>query len=158
MHAFQANILTQQARCNMKRNNVGWTVILRKKLISHNMIKWISHVLGMILCIHAWIWRSKYWIWYGLHNINCFTSREQVDLQIVLKFAYGSTHFWTYNHFVTWLIMMDQKESTFFTMDKELILLMVKITTMEHLLLRLHMIKTMMDSPKIINCSDLLYA
>ena len=38
--------------------------------------------------------------WYGLNNIHCLTTRQQVDLQILLYYTNGSKHVFTYKHFV----------------------------------------------------------
>ena len=38
--------------------------------------------------------------WYGLNNIHCLTSRQSVDLQILLHYTNGSKHTFTYKQFV----------------------------------------------------------
>ena len=39
--------------------------------------------------------------WYGLRNIHCLTTREQVDPRIELTFRNGTMHTWIYQNFST---------------------------------------------------------
>ena len=46
--------------------------------------------------------------WYGLRNIHCLTSRQSVDLKLLLSFTNGTTFEWTYQYFV-----VDRRESRY---------------------------------------------
>ena len=37
---------------------------------------------------------------YGLRNIHCLTSRQPVQLRLLLNFTNGSLFLWTYDHFI----------------------------------------------------------
>ena len=96
VHAFHEDLLTQQARCTDMDKDGGWTVILRRK---QNVAKpvnfsrsWNDYVQGF--------GDLNTEFWYGLRNIHCLTSRQQVQLKLLLNFTNGSSFIWTYNHFV----------------------------------------------------------
>ena len=94
VHAFHETVLTQRARCNIE--NEGWTVILRRKRDVPQPVNfsrsWNDYVQGF--------GDLNTEFWYGLRNIHCLTSRQQVDLQLLLNFTNGSSFLWTYRHFV----------------------------------------------------------
>ena len=91
-HTFHTSVPTLQALCNIG----GWTVILRRK----------SDVSQQVNFTRTW---NEYKhgfgdlnteFWYGLRNIHCLTTRQKVDLQILLQYTNGSEHTFTYRHFV----------------------------------------------------------
>ena len=94
VHAFHETVLTQRVRCNIE--NEGWTVILRRKRDVPQPVNfsrsWNEYVQGF--------GDLNTEFWYGLRNIHCLTSRQQVDLQLLLNFTNGSSFLWTYHHFV----------------------------------------------------------
>lgn len=63
-------------------------------------LKWISLVPGMstFMDLEAWILNSEFW--YGLRNINCLITRQQVDMQLLLTFSNGTSYLRTYRYFV----------------------------------------------------------
>ena len=81
-----------QARCS----NGGWTVILRRKADVSQQVNFTrtwndyKHGFGEL--------NTEFW--YGLKNIHCLTSRQQVDLQIEIKYGSGSQITYTYKRFV----------------------------------------------------------
>ena len=94
VHAFHENVLTQQARCNL--DDSGWIVILRRESDIPQPVyfnrSWNEYVHGF--------GDLNTEFWYGLRNIHCLTSRQEVDLQLLLNFTNGSSFLWTYRHFV----------------------------------------------------------
>ena len=74
----------------------GWTVLLRRKANSSQQLSfrrtWSEYQHGFE--------DLNTEFWYGLHNIHCLTTREQVDLQIDLKYDNGTEHTYTYQHFI----------------------------------------------------------
>ena len=74
----------------------GWTVILRRKADLAQRVtfsrNWNDYVQGF--------GDLNTEFWYGLRNIHCLTSRQQVQLRLLLNFTNGSSFLWTYNHFV----------------------------------------------------------
>ena len=96
VHAFHDNVLTQQAHCNMEDNDGGWTVILRRKL---DVSKRVNFTRSWDEYVHGFGDLNTEF-WYGLRNIHCLTTREQVDLQVLLNLSSGTSHLWTYHHFV----------------------------------------------------------
>ena len=95
VHAFHEDVLTQQAHCTDEEDG-GWTVILRRKsdIAQHvNFSRsWNDYVQGF--------GDLNTEFWYGLRNIHCLTSRQQVQLRLLLNFTNGTSFLWTYNHFV----------------------------------------------------------
>ena len=91
-HIFHTSIPALQARCS----NGGWTVILRRKAdVSHQVNftrTWndYKHGFGDL--------NTEFW--YGLRNIHCLTTRQQVDLRIELKYGSGGQLIYNYKHFV----------------------------------------------------------
>ena len=75
-----------QAHCS----NGGWTVILRRK----------ADVSKQVNFTRTWNDYNNTKFWYGLKNIHCLTSRQQVDLQIEIKYGSGLQVIYIYNHFV----------------------------------------------------------
>ena len=87
-HVFHTSIPALQARCG----NGGWTVILRRKANVSQQVNFTrtwneyKHGFGDL--------NTEFW--YGLRNIHCLTTRQQVDLRIELE--YGSRGKLTYNY------------------------------------------------------------
>ena len=81
-----------QALCS----NGGWTVILRRKADVSQQVNFTrtwndyKHGFGEL--------NTEFW--YGLRNIHCLTSRQQVDLQIEIKYGSGSQLTYIYKYFV----------------------------------------------------------
>ena len=90
-HIFHTSIPALQAHCS----NGGWTVILRRKADVSQQVNftrtWNDYKYGF--------GDLNTEFWYGLRNIHCLTSRQQVDLSIELKYANGMEHTYTYEHF-----------------------------------------------------------
>ena len=90
-HVFHTSIPALQARCS----NGGWTVILRRKADVSQQVNFnrtwndYKHGFGDL--------NTEFW--YGLRNIHCLTTRQQVDLHIVLKYANGTEHTYIYQYF-----------------------------------------------------------
>ena len=91
-HIFHTSIPALQAHCS----NGGWTVILRRK----------ADVSQQVNFIHTWNdYKHGFGdldteFWYGLRNIHCLTTRQQVDLRIELKYGSGEQPTYNYKHFV----------------------------------------------------------
>ena len=91
-HVFHTSVPTLQARCN----NGGWTVILKRDANISPKVNFrrtwdeYKHGFGDL--------DTEFW--YGLNNIHCLTSRQSVDLQILLHYTNGSKHTFTYKQFV----------------------------------------------------------
>ena len=93
-HVFHTSVPAMQARCS----NGGWTVILRRNESLTERVNFTrtwddyKHGFGDL--------NTEFW--YGLNNIHCLTSRQQVDLSIELKNIYGSVRerTYVYKHFV----------------------------------------------------------
>ena len=96
VHTFHDNILTQQAHCSTKDNDGGWTVILRRKTYASQPVNftrsWDDYVQGF--------GNLNTEFWYGLRNIHCLTTREQVELQLLVTLTNGTSLLWTYHQFV----------------------------------------------------------
>ena len=92
VHVFHTSIPAMQARCNTG----GWTVIFRRKNNLSDQVKFnrtwneYKHGFGDL--------NTEFW--YGLRNIHCLTTREQVDLEVYIEYANGSEHTYTYEHFI----------------------------------------------------------
>ena len=80
----------------MEDNDGGWTVILRRKL---DVSKRVNFTRSWDEYVHGFGDLNTEF-WYGLRNIHCLTTREQVDLQVLLNLSSGTSHLWTYHHFV----------------------------------------------------------
>ena len=74
----------------------GWMVILRRK----------SDVIEQVNFNRLWSDYERGFgdleteFWYGLHNMHCLTTRQEVDLRIVLKKGDGTSQEWKYGHFI----------------------------------------------------------
>ena len=84
VHAFHDKVLTQQAHCRDVKDG-GWTVILRRKSdiaqpvkFSHNWNDYV-HGFGHLNTVTEFC--------YGLRNIHCLTSRQPVQLRLLLNFT-----------------------------------------------------------------------
>ena len=90
-HVFHTSVPAMQAHCS----NGGWTVILRRKVDVSQQVNFTrtwndyKHGFGNL--------NTEFW--YGLHNIHCLTSRQQVDLSIELKYTNGTEHTYAYQNF-----------------------------------------------------------
>ena len=99
-HVFHTSIPALQARCS----NGGWTVILRRKADVSQQVNFTrtwndyKHGFGDL--------NTEFW--YGLRNIHCLTTRQQVDLRIKLKYGSGGQLTYNYKHFV-----VDGRENKF---------------------------------------------
>ena len=86
---------TLRARCDMADDGGGWTVILRRNTDATPRVNfarsWEEYERGF--------GDLNTEFWYGLHNIHCLTTQQQVDLRIELKQSAG-TQVWTYGEFV----------------------------------------------------------
>ena len=91
-HVFHTSIPALQAHCS----NGGWTVILRRKADVSQQINFnrtwndYKHGFGDL--------NTEFW--YGLRNIHCLTTRQQVDLHVELNFANGTEQAYTYHRFL----------------------------------------------------------
>ena len=91
-HVIHISIPALQARCS----NGGWTVILRRK----------ADVSQQVNFAHTWndykhgFGDLNTEFWYGLCNIHCLTSRQQVDLSIEIKYGSGTQLTYNYKYFV----------------------------------------------------------
>ena len=94
-NSFFSDIPTTQARCDFEDGG-GWLVILRRK----------ADVQQQVSFSHTWDDYERGFgdlnteFWYGLRNIHCLTSREEVELQIELRQDDGTGEVWTYGYFV----------------------------------------------------------
>ena len=91
-HVFHTSIPALQARCS----NGGWTVILRRNINASQPVNFTrtwndyKHGFGDL--------NTEFW--YGLRNIHCLTTRQQVDLHIELKYGGEGERIYNYKHFV----------------------------------------------------------
>ena len=80
----------------MEDNDGGWIVILRRKTDVSQRVNfrrtWDEYVHGF--------GDLNTEFWYGLRNIHCLTTRQQIDLQLVLNYTNGTSHRWIYHQFV----------------------------------------------------------
>ena len=81
------------ARCEMDTNGGGWIVIQRR--ISGGTTNftqnWVAYENGF--------GNLEGEFWYGLRNIHCLTTREEVELRIDLQSTHGVNSSWTYQVF-----------------------------------------------------------
>ena len=87
-----------QARCDMKNDDGGWLVLLRRtpdvgtgERVSFDRT-WDEYEKGF--------GDLNTEFWYGLKNIHCLTSREPMKVRFDLKRTDGTSLTWTYNNFV----------------------------------------------------------
>ena len=91
-HVFHTSVPAMQAHCS----NGGWTVILRRNASVSQQVNFTrtwnnyKHGFGNL--------NTEFW--YGLNNIHCLTSRQQVDLRIELKYGSGTQLTYNYKYFV----------------------------------------------------------
>ena len=94
-NTFFRNVPTTQASCDFK-NGGGWVVILRRNasLTHENFSRsWDDYEQGF--------GDLNGEFWYGLRNIHCLTTKEDVELQIEVRLSDGSgQQVWTYGRFV----------------------------------------------------------
>ena len=90
-HIFHTSVPAMQARCS----DGGWTVILRRKANVPQQVNFTrtwsdyKHGFGDL--------NTEFW--YGLRNIHCLTSRQEVVLRIELKYGSGSEQIYNYKYF-----------------------------------------------------------
>ena len=92
-NSFIDDISTTRARCDFK-NGGGWIVILRRNasLTHENFSRsWDDYERGF--------GDMNGEFWYGLRNIHCLTTREDVELQIEVRKS-DDSQVWTYGQFV----------------------------------------------------------
>ena len=86
------SITVLQARCDLKTDDGGWLVIMRRK----------SDVSPLVNFERTWVEYEHGFgdlnteFWYGLKNIHCLTQRDDVELMIELKQNDGTGETWTY--------------------------------------------------------------
>ena len=92
-HVFHTSVPAMQARCS----NGGWTVILRRNASVTQQVNFTrtwddyKHGFGDL--------NTEFW--YGLNNIHCLTSKQQVDLRIEIKYGHSETQLiYNYKYFV----------------------------------------------------------
>ena len=89
-HLFHNHVPSLQAHCD----NKGWILILRR----------IANISEQVNFRRSWREYQHGFgdlnteFRYGLHNIHCVTTREQLDLRIELKYDNGTKHTDTYEH------------------------------------------------------------
>ena len=85
-----------QARCDMKNNDSGWLVLVRRTPDVDERVyfdrKWDEYEKGF--------GDLNTEFWYGLKNMHCLTNREPVEVQINLKKRHGTSTTLKYGHFV----------------------------------------------------------
>ena len=84
-----------QARCNMDSNDGGWTVLIRRtpdvdKRENFNR-EWADYEKGFGNLTGEF--------WYGLKNMHCLTSREQMEVEIEMRKTDGTKAFLSYGNF-----------------------------------------------------------
>ena len=95
MHAFHDTVLTQKAHCTMENDAEGWIVILRRK---PDVLQQINFTRTWDEYVHGFGDLNTEF-WYGLRNIHCLTSKQQVDLDLFIKLPNGTSFSCTYDHF-----------------------------------------------------------
>ena len=72
---FQTSFSTSRARCDMETDGGGWLVIQKRINGSVDFYRnWTDYVYGF--------GDLEGEFWYGLENIHCLTTREDVELRI----------------------------------------------------------------------------
>ena len=88
---------TVRAKCDVEGEDSGWLVILRRDntIASSEYVDfsrdWVDYVNGF--------GELNTEFWYGLRNMHCLTSREEVDLRIILKKTDGTEEMYVYHTF-----------------------------------------------------------
>ena len=93
-------------------SNGGWTIILGWGWMQtfHNVN---MSTLDIMETVQEWVWRSEHWIWYGVGNTHCLTSRQQVNLRIELKYGSGSEQ--SYNYYKYFVVDGPEDKHTLHT-------------------------------------------
>ena len=95
VNGFYTDIPMIQARCDFSEDGGGWMVILRRKKDVPQQVNfnrsWADYETGF--------GDLETEFWYGLRNIHCLTTREDVELQIEVKGNDGTGQIWTYDYF-----------------------------------------------------------
>ena len=86
-----------QARCDMDSEDGGWMIILRRKADVSEQVNFNSSWREYENGFGGLKTDSEFW--YGLRNIHCLTTRDNVDLRIELKQNDGSGLTWNYGYF-----------------------------------------------------------
>ena len=88
---------TVRAKCDVEGEDSGWLVIMRRDntIASSQYVDfsrdWMDYVNGF--------GELNTEFWYGLRNMHCLTSREEVDLKIILKKTDGTEETYLYHTF-----------------------------------------------------------
>ena len=88
---------TVRAKCDVEGEDSGWLVIMRRDntIASSQYVDfsrdWVDYVNGF--------GELNTEFWYGLRNMHCLTSREEVDLRINLKKTDGTEETYLYHTF-----------------------------------------------------------
>ena len=88
---------TVRAKCDVEGEDSGWLVIMRRDntIASSQYVDfsrdWVDYVNGF--------GELNTEFWYGLRNMHCLTSREDVDLRIVFKKTDGTEETYLYHTF-----------------------------------------------------------
>ena len=91
-HAFSSGSVKHYARCDMTSDGGKWMVIQRRINGSVDFYRnWTDYVNGF--------GNLEGEFWYGLENIHCFTTREDVELRIELGSGTVPSIVWTYQLF-----------------------------------------------------------
>ena len=94
INTFFTDIPTTQARCDFEDGG-GWLVILRRKADVQRQVnfnrRWDDYKRGF--------GDLNTEFWYGLRNIHCLTTREDMELQIEVRQNDGTGQVWTYGTF-----------------------------------------------------------
>ena len=89
---FQTSSSTSHARCDMETDRGGWLVIQKRINGSVDFYRnWTDYVYGF--------GDLEGEFWYGLENIHCLTTREDVELRIEVGNETTPSIVWTYQLF-----------------------------------------------------------
>ena len=89
---FQTSSSTSRARCDMETDGGGWLVIQKRINGSVDFYRnWSDYVYGF--------GDLEGELWYGLENIHCLTTREDVELRIEVGNETTPSIVWTYQLF-----------------------------------------------------------
>ena len=96
INGFSTDTPMTQARCDFEEGG-GWTVILRRENS--------KDIQQQVNFSRSWTDYERGFgdldteFWYGLRNIHCLTTREEVELQIKVEGDDGKGQVWTYDYF-----------------------------------------------------------